>query len=224
MEGFLPIEWCIAWFIVSIPVVGYGVYKIKKITEENPQSKPLLAVSAAFIFVLSSLKIPSVTGSCSHPTGNGLGGVLFGPAITAVLTTIVLVFQALLLAHGGLTTLGANIFSMGIAGSGVAYLIYKAITHLKLDSKIAIFFAAFFGDLITYVITAIQLSLAFPYPSFSSALTVFLSIFAITQIPLAIVEGFLTVIIWNGLISLKPEIIKRLKVVDPNSKIFKDSI
>lgn len=51
------------------------------------------------MFVLSSLKLPSVTGSCSHPTGNGLGAVLFGPAVASVLATIVLVFQALLIAH-----------------------------------------------------------------------------------------------------------------------------
>lgn len=36
----------------------------------------------------------------------------------AVLGTITLLFQALLLAHGGLTTLGANVFSMAIAAPG----------------------------------------------------------------------------------------------------------
>ncbi|MGV8133176.1 MAG: cobalt ECF transporter S component CbiM, partial [Methanobrevibacter sp.] len=116
MEGFLPAEWCAVWFIISIPIVLYGVYQIKKITETTPESKALIAVSGAFMFILSSLKLPSVTGSCSHPTGNGFGAVLFGPAVTAVLASIVLIFQALLLAHGGITTLGANIFSMGIVG------------------------------------------------------------------------------------------------------------
>ncbi len=62
------------------------------------------------MFVLSALKIPSVTGSCSHPTGVGLGAIMFGPSVMFVLGTIVLIFQALLLAHGGITTLGANAF------------------------------------------------------------------------------------------------------------------
>jgi cobalt/nickel transport system permease protein len=65
---------------------------------------PLLAVSGAFIFVLSSLKMPSVTGSCSHPTGTGMGAILFGPWMTSVLSIIVLIYQAIFLAHGGLTT------------------------------------------------------------------------------------------------------------------------
>ena len=104
MEGFLPAEWCAVWFIISIPIVLYGVYQIKKITETTPESKALIAVSGAFMFILSSLKLPSVTGSCSHPTGTGLGAILFGPSIMSLLGIIVLLFQALLLAHGGLVT------------------------------------------------------------------------------------------------------------------------
>ncbi|MCB6480775.1 energy-coupling factor ABC transporter permease, partial [Streptococcus parasanguinis] len=79
----------------------------------------------AFIFILSSLKIPSVTGSSSHPTGVGLGTAMFGPSVISVLGTICLLFQALLLAHGGLTTLGANAFSMAVVGPFVGFAVYK---------------------------------------------------------------------------------------------------
>ena len=125
MEGFLPGPWWQIWFALSIPVVVYGIYKLNRLIKENRELLPLLAVAGAFIFVLSALKLPSVTGSCSHPTGTGLAAILFGPAITAVLGTIVLLYQSLFLAHGGLTTLGANVFSMGIVGPVVAYTIYK---------------------------------------------------------------------------------------------------
>ena len=116
MEGFLPHPWWEIWFIIAIPFIAYGTYKATKLRKKIPEALPLLAVLGAFIFVLSSLKLPSVTGSTSHPTGTGLAAVILGPAITSVLSLIVLVFQALLLAHGGITTLGANVFSMGIAG------------------------------------------------------------------------------------------------------------
>ena len=210
MEGYLPLEWCIIWFVISIIVVAFGLYQIKKIVDETPESKALLAVSGAFMFILSSLKLPSVTGSCSHPCGNGLGAALFGPAVTAVLATIVLIFQALLLAHGGLTTLGANIFSMGIVGPVIAWIVYKALTKANISSTIAIFFAAFLGDLLTYVTTAVQLSLAFPQPTFVGALTKFLVIFAVTQIPLAIAEGILTVVIWDLLKKNKAKLLEKL--------------
>ena len=110
MEGYLPLVWCIFWYLVSIPFVFYGMLQIQKIFEERPEQKMILAVSGAFVFILSSLKMPSVTGSSSHPTGTGLGAILFGPFVTAALSVIVLIFQAVLLAHGGITTLGANSF------------------------------------------------------------------------------------------------------------------
>ena len=216
MEGYLPLTWCIVWFVVAIIFVAVGIYQIKKIVDETPESKALLAVSGAFMFILSSLKLPSVTGSCSHPCGNGLGAALFGPAVTAVLATIVLIFQALLLAHGGLTTLGANIVSMGIVGPLVAWAVYKGLTKANISSTIAIFFAAFLGDLLTYVATSFQLAFAFPAPTFGGALTNFLIIFAVTQIPLAVGEGILTVIIWDRLKAYKPKLLDKLNALAPN--------
>ena len=216
MEGYLPMMWCTIWYVISFIVVAYGIYQINKIVGETPESKALLAVSGAFMFVLSSLKLPSVTGSCSHPCGNGLGVALFGPAVTGVLATIVLLFQALLLAHGGITTLGANIFSMGIVGPLVAWLIYKLLLKANVSSTIAIFFAAFLGDLLTYVATSFQLALAFPSPSFGSALGKFLVIFAVTQVPLAVGEGILTVIIWDRLKAYKPKLLAKLNALAPN--------
>lgn len=214
-EGFLPWQWCLFWYIVALPVLAYGVIRIKKVTEENPESKPLLAVSGAFMFILSSLKFPSVTGSSSHPTGNALGAVLFGPAITSVLACIVLIFQALLLAHGGITTLGANVFSMGIVGPTVAWLVWKGIKKMGISTSIAVFFAALLGDWLTYVTTATQLSLAFPIPTFFAAMSKFLVIYAFTQVPLAIAEGILTVIIFEYIMKLRPDILVRLKVLKP---------
>lgn len=213
MEGFLPPLWCAVWYIIAIPVVAYGLYKIKKVVDETPESKALLAVSGAFMFVISSLKLPSVTGSCSHPTGNGLGAALFGPAATAVLAAIVLIFQAILLAHGGLTTLGANIVSMGIVGPLVGWLVYLALKKVGCPSKINIFFIAFIADFATYLVTAIQLGLAFPEPNTMAAITKFFLIFAPTQLPLAIAEGLLTVIIWNGLMTYKPKLLNRLGAI-----------
>ena len=161
--------------------------------------RSLLAASGAYVFILSALKLPSVTGSCSHPTGTGLAASLFGPTVTTVLSAIVLLFQALLLAHGGLTTLGANIFSMGSVGPFVAYGLYRGLQSMGFGTAIAIFAAAALGDLATYVMTSLQLAIAFPDPvgGVAGAASKFLGIFAITQIPLAISEGLLTVIVWN---------------------------
>jgi ABC-type Co2+ transport system, permease component len=124
MEGYLPVGFSVAWGVICIPFLIVGYMSIKKTLKENPKTITLLAMAGAYVFVLSSLKIPSVTGSCSHMTGTGLGAILFGPAAVSILGVIVLLFQAILLAHGGLTTLGANTFSMAIAGPFVTFGIF----------------------------------------------------------------------------------------------------
>ncbi len=205
MEGFLPAKWAIFWGLLSLPFLAIGLKKVNKIFKGDINAKVLLGLAGGFVFVLSALKIPSVTGSCSHPTGVGLGAILFGPTVMTVVGTVVLLFQALLLAHGGLTTLGANIFSMGIVGPLVSYGIYRGLKNTNVNQAFVIFLAASIGNLTTYCITAIQLGLAFPDPAtgFLGSLIKFLSVFAVTQIPLAIVEGLLTAIIYNLLVEYK---------------------
>ncbi|UQZ81709.1 Cobalt transport protein CbiM precursor [Paenibacillus konkukensis] len=100
MEGFLPMGWAIFWWVAFIPFFVLGLRALRKITKETPELKIMLGLAGAFTFVLSALKIPSVTGSSSHPTGTGLGAVMFGPLPMSVLGSIVLLFQAVLLAHG----------------------------------------------------------------------------------------------------------------------------
>lgn len=213
MEGFLPHPWWEIWFAISIPIIIYGIYRLTKVTKNIPESKPLLALMGAFIFVLSALKLPSVTGSCSHPTGTGLSAVIVGPGITSVLSMIVLVFQALLLAHGGLTTLGANLFSMGIAGPFLAYGVWVICKKVNVPRHIGIFLAAFLGDLFTYIVTSFQLALAIPIGNgFLDGFALFGGIFAITQIPLAIGEGILAVILFDFLAKYKGQLLSALKV------------
>ncbi|MFC3883457.1 energy-coupling factor ABC transporter permease [Bacillus songklensis] len=220
MEGFLPIEWAIFWWGVTLPSLIIGLRSIKKKVKEHPELKMMIGLSGAFAFVLSALKIPSVTGSCSHPTGVGLGTVLFGPTAMSVVGFIVLLFQSLLLAHGGLTTLGANAFSMAVVGPIIAYLVYKGATKVGLSFSVAVFLAAALGNLGTYVVTSFQLALAFPSEvgGMMASFVKFSSIFAITQIPLAISEGLLTVIIMNVLTKYNLKELKLLRVLSKEGR------
>lgn len=197
MEGYLPVRFCILWGVICIPFLIAGFFSIRRTLNKNRRTLTLLAMSGAFIFVISSLKVPSVTGSCSHMTGTGLGAILFGPSAVSILGIIVLLFQAILLAHGGLTTLGANTFSMAVAGPFISFAVFLLCRKLKVNRKISVFLSAFIGDLCTYCITAFQLALAYPSESGGVAASVvkFLGVFAPTQLPLAVIEGILTVLI-----------------------------
>lgn len=199
-EGFLPVEWAVLWLAIALPFWVVGVVQIRRLVQTKPESRVMLALAGAFVFVLSALKLPSVTGSCSHPTGTGLGTILFGPFVMSVLGSVVLLFQAVLLAHGGLTTLGANAVSMGIVGPLVGWLAWRAL-HTRTPQGVAVFFAAALADLTAYVVTSVQLAVAHPDPTGGvvASFAKFGAIFAVTQIPLAISEGLLTVLIFNAL-------------------------
>ena len=208
MEGFLPQGHAIAWGVVCLPFLVWGFLSIKKIVSNHRKAILLLAMMGAYAFVLSALKMPSVTGSSSHPTGTGLGAVLIGPAPMALLGLLVLLFQAILLAHGGLTTLGANTFSMAIAGPIVSYGVYKLCRKWKVNRLVAVGLACGLGDLFTYCVTSIQLALAHPgQAGVLASMGEFMGIFALTQIPLAIVEGILGAVVMMMLESFaKPEL------------------
>ena len=216
-EGFLPVGHAVAWFVVSTPFVVHGARAVIKESREHPESRLLLAAAGAFTFVLSSIKLPSVTGSSSHPTGTGLGAILFRPPIMAFMATVVLLFQALLLAHGGLTTLGANVFSMGIAGPWIGFWCWQLSNKLGWHRNVGMFLALAFADLSTYLVTSVQLGLAFPDPvsGVVGSVAKFMGVFAISQIPLAIAEGILGVLVFRVLIDVaKPEL-ERLGVIKP---------
>ncbi len=203
-EGFLPPLHALAWTAVAAPFVAHGGRAVVRQVRDDPPSRLLLGAVGAFAFALSAIKLPSVTGSSSHPTGTGVGALLFRPPVMALLGTIVMLFQALLLAHGGLTTLGANAFAMAVAGPWVGWFAYRM--SARAPHAVAVFVAVALADLATYVVTATQLALAYPDAGsgFLGSWARFLGIFAITQLPLAIVEGLVgvalvrTVLTWAG--------------------------
>ena len=214
MEGFLPWQWCVVWWLVAMPFLVLGILELRSMMRKDREYLPLLGVCGAFIFILSALKLPSVTGSCSHPTGTGLSTICFGAFITSVIGAIVLLFQALLLAHGGLSTLGANMVSMAIGGPLAGYVIYRLLKNTSLNIYITVFVVTAVADLITYVITSLELALAYPaqFGGVMTSFATFFAIFAVTQIPLAIVEGCVLALVFKYIVALKPEILLKLNV------------
>jgi cobalt/nickel transport system permease protein len=214
MEGFLPWQWCLVWWIIALPCLLLGVHQLKKILALDREALPLLGVTGGFIFILSSLKLPSVTGSCSHPTGTGLSTISFGPWITAIVCAIVLLFQSLFLAHGGLSVLGANIVSMGVVGPLVGFAIYRILRDMPVNIYLTVFLATALADLFTYLTTSFQLALAYPAETggFVSSFILFLGIFALTQVPLAIVEGIILALVFKYIVALKPDVLIRLRI------------
>ncbi len=193
-EGILPLPWAVAWYVVAALFVGFGLVVIKRRISRFPQYKPLLGLMGAAVFVISCLPIPvPIVGSCSHPCGTGLAAILIGPLASIVVSAVALLIQALFLAHGGFSTLGGNILSMGIAGSLAGWATYTGLRRLKVSLPIAAFAAGCMADWATYATTAGELALGLAEAG--SAGEMFTSIclaFIPTQLPLGILEGLIT--------------------------------
>jgi cobalt/nickel transport system permease protein len=109
---------------------------------------------------------------------------------------------------------------MGIVGPVVAYLIYKAGMKAKLNFYVVVFLATAFGDWATYVTTSVELALAYPagnvltIAGFMSSFGKFAAIFAVTQVPLAIMEGAVSALLFKYVVNVKSDILVEMKVLE----------
>jgi cobalt/nickel transport system permease protein len=211
-EGILPADWAALWYVVAFVFVGVGIFFIKRYTSRVQGLMPLLGLAGAAVFIISCLPIPvPITGTCSHPCGTPLAAILVGPFISTVLAALALLLQALFLAHGGISTWGANIVSMGVVGSFTGFGVFALTRKLNCPLFLAAFLAGLFGDWATYATTSFELASALhgTVPMWNMFGVIAIA-FAPTQLPLGILEGLLT----GGVVSLiyqrRPDLMSRL--------------
>lgn len=208
-EGILPFQWATAWYLVSLPFLARGLFVLRKRSAENPLFKVLVALVGAAVFIISCMPIPVPTaGTCSHPVGTGLAAILIGPSLTVVVTSIALLLQALFLAHGGLTTLGADIVSMGVAGAFAGYGVFLLVRRFGGSIWLAAFLAGICSDWATYLVTSFELASGLASNgSFTTLFPAIVVAFVPTQIPLGILEGVITAIAVRFVMSRRPELV-----------------
>lgn len=216
-EGILPFPWAVFWFGLCMPFFGYGLHRLRKMTEADLSVKPLVGLMAAAVFIISCMPVPVPTaGTCSHPAGTGISGILLGPAVSALVAAAALLIQALFLAHGGLSTLGANVLSMGVTGSLAGYLTFRGLRSIKIGLAAAAFMAGLLADWATYLATSVQLASGIRGDSeFLPLFWKILAAFMPTQLPLGILEGAMT----SGMVVLlynkRPDLLVKMGVVKP---------
>jgi cobalt/nickel transport system permease protein len=214
-EGILPFHWAALWSILAAPFVAYGLYRLRKCSAVDLSFKPLVGLMAAVVFIISCMPIPVPTaGSCSHPCGTAISGILVGPAISILVAAVALLIQALFLAHGGLSTWGANIFSMGVMGSFAGFLTFRALRSMKINLAVSGFVAGLLADWATYFTTSIELASGIKGDSpFMPLFWKILIAFIPTQLPLGILEGAMTAGMIVLLYKKRPDLLVRMKVL-----------
>ena len=210
-EGLLPLPWVAGTTAVAVPLVAVGARQIAAKAKREPTFRPLLGLAGAAVFAISALPIPvPIAGTCAHPTGVGIACILLGGLPSVAVVAVVLAIQALLMAHGGITTWGANTLNMGVLGVLAAFAAFWLLRRSGVPLWIGALAAGFVGDLATYAGTAGVMGLALHGDR--SAATVTGTIFAAflpTQIPLAVFEAILTAAVVQFILTRRPDIAAR---------------
>lgn len=125
-DGYLGPYTYIAMFLIMIPIWLYAGHKLNR--ELKSKQVPLLALSAAFSFVIMMFNVPVLGGSTGHAVGGAIVGIVLGPWAAVVSISVALIIQALVFGDGGVTAIGANCFNMAFLMPFVAYYVYKFIS------------------------------------------------------------------------------------------------
>ena len=124
-DGYLSPVISLILFLLMLPFWYFGVRKLRQTM--NARSVPLIALVAAFSFVIMMFNVPLPGGTTGHAVGGALAAIVLGPEVASIAISIALIIQAFLFGDGGILAIGANCFNMAVVLPYVSYGIYRAI-------------------------------------------------------------------------------------------------
>lgn len=126
-DGYLSPATCATFYAVMLPIWYAATRRVKKIVKS--QYVPLIAVGAAFSFLVMMFNIPVPAGTTAHAVGAVMIAIVLGPWAAVIAVSIALAIQALFFGDGGVLALGANAFNMAFVMPWVGYAVYRAFTR-----------------------------------------------------------------------------------------------
>jgi cobalt/nickel transport system permease protein len=217
-DGVIPPVQAALWFAACAPFVAVALRAWGRAGDDR-LARPLVATAAALVLVLSSIEIPLPLGTSAHACGVGLAAILLGArrAILAALAAVVL--QAFLLGHGGVTAIGADLASMGIAGALAARVTFRALRVARSPLGPAAAIAGMAACLATYALASLQLALALAAPgAFRTTLVGIAAAYAPAELPMAALEAAVTAGAVAFLARRRPDLAVRLALAPAESR------
>jgi cobalt/nickel transport system permease protein len=133
-DGYLSPATCAVTAAAMVPVIGVACAKTNEVVKER--HAPLLALGAAYSFMVMMFNVPIPDGTTGHAVGAVLIAILLGPWAAVICVSVALVIQALFFGDGGVLALGANAFNMAFVLPFVGYGLYRLLTrNTSLTSK-----------------------------------------------------------------------------------------
>jgi len=125
-DGYLSPVTSLIMFLLVAPFWAVGLRKIRQ--NLSARSVPLIALIAAFSFVIMMFNVPLPGGTSGHVIGAALAAILLGPEVAVIAISIALIIQAFFFGDGGILAIGANCFNMGVVIPYIAYTVYSALS------------------------------------------------------------------------------------------------
>lgn len=201
-DGFLDARTWVTLSAVSAAGLSVAVRKTRSVLGER--QVPLMGVMAAFIFAAQMVNFPVAGGTSGHFMGGVLAAVFLGPLSGMLVMAVVLIVQCLVFQDGGITALGPNIFNMGMVGGIGGYLVFRGLVALIPGPgfrSVALFAAAWISIVLASLACALELALSGTVP-----LAVALPAMAGVHALIGIGEGFITVLVANAVLRMRPDL------------------
>ena len=210
-EGTLPLEQALTWSAIALPPLIWSLKGEKNIADEESTSNSLISGATSLLFAVTLLPLPiPVIGATSHICFTPIFALMLGVRRTIWATFFVLLLQALFFAHGGITTLGVNTLTLGVLGPLTAVATFKLGRKLGFNTLLMVGISCAFADIFVYVTDAAVLALGLSdVVSVKETFVLALLGFAPVQVPLAVLEGGISIAIVKLLSKRKPEILPK---------------
>lgn len=158
-DGYLGPATSGVMYVAMLPIWAIASRVVQKTLKAK--QVPLLAIGAAFSFVIMMFNVPIPGGTTGHAVGAVLTAILLGPWAACIAVTVALVVQALLFGDGGITAIGANCFNMAFIEVFAGYYLYKLISGSSLVTSARRIIASGIAGYLALNIAALSTSLMF---------------------------------------------------------------
>lgn len=132
-DGYLGPPTYLAAYAACAPLWAIAARRLRE--KLSTRRTPLLAISAAFSFLVMMFNIPLPGGTTGHAVGGVLIAIAVGPWGAMLSITIALIIQALLFGDGGITAIGANCFNIAFVMPFTGYGVYSLLSRLFSSEK-----------------------------------------------------------------------------------------
>jgi cobalt/nickel transport system permease protein len=209
-DGLLETPTALLFGAIALGGVGFAVVRAR--ADLDDRTAPLAGLVAAFVFAAQMINFPVLPGVSGHLLGGALAAILVGPWVGALCVSIVLVVQALLIADGGLTMLGANITNMALIGTAVGYLVALALRGLAMRSRTGLLVTAFTAALLNTIAASVGFVIEYALGGdIGYSLVTVAAATVGVHVLIGIGEGLITAATVGGIAKVRPDLIRLLR-------------